>query len=1056
MGYPRTSYASSKWGVRDRTADHQHRLSQFIGGTYAETNLSSVLIKARCDDVRLEMWSAPGHTKPTFDEAKSKLDGDTNHWIKITMTIPESWAQQPVELHFDPSCEAMIFDHSGDSLQGITGGFDYNRRVEWIVPAAEVAQGKCVRYIEVTANGMFGLQPSDQADPNVYYTLKTADIVLPNIEAQALAHDFEILQQLATTLPEKSPVGNKARAVANDIMNMWRGRPEDVARGREMAQQVFGKDWEGQVSEKQQDGDAWAIGYCHIDTAWLWPWSSTKQKIARSWSSQLDLMDRYPEFRFMATAAQHFSWLEELYPKLFKRVQEKVKSGQFGKINGGCWVETDGNLPSGESLCRQFLYGQRYFRSRFGKTTDTLILPDSFGFGPTIPQIARLGGCQYYFSNRVGLMAVDPFPYTSFNWVGLDGSQLLSHVTPITRYDSLATIEEITRAHSGHKNQESSPDSVIAFGHGDGGGGPRPLLLERLRRARAAGQLSNGQSAEMPLVRQCATLSDFFKHVQKTTRDGTELPDWNGELYLENMRGTFTTQSNTKRNFRKSENLLREAELFSTLASIHTGYSYPKERLDKTYQALCLCMFHDTLPGSSIRLAVEDYDREFAKIQMAATEMKDSAIRALQSRTTGSTKAVINTLPGLSRSEVVEISGGDYKVITAGVGDLHGREVAVQADQAVSVDCIEGEAVLQNASLRVKIAHGRITSIWDIAQKREILSPGCTAGFRLHEDHPVEGDAWQIDQFDLDDYDDLAFSSCTVTCSGPARATVECQLKIGKSDAVVRISLDACPASTAVSARSLLRFDCQVDWHERHQLLKFTLPLSFHADYATYDAAFGVHRRPTTRNNSWETAKFEGTGHKFADYSEFGYGVAILNDCKYGYAAQGNLLSLSLLRGTNSPDGEADQGGHRFSFAVYPHEGTYAESDVQVVAHAFNNPLQVVKSPLVSDFSTLPFRLEGARNVLMESIKRGEDDFDAHSFVEHKGSKTVILRLHEHMGGRAITKLVLSKIQVSKAELVNVLEDSLEDLDVKTDEESEEIDLEFRSFEIKTVKLTLV
>ena len=231
---------------------------------------------------------------------------------------------------------------------------------------------------------------------------------------------------------------------------------------------------------------------------------------------------------------------------------------------------------------------------------------------------------------------------------------------------------------------ECSTDGVIAFGHGDGGGGPRPLLLERLRRARAAAKAGNGQSQEMPLIREGATLSDFFHHLQKTTDNGKELPDWNGELYLENMRGCYTTQSNTKRNFRKSEVALREVELFSTLASIHTGFSYPKERIDKVWQNLCLCMFHDTIPGSSIRLAVEDYDREFAKILATAQELKDSALRALQSRSGNAGPAVLNTLPGVARHEVVEVTGGQYQLVKAKAGDLHGQVASVDASSGVT------------------------------------------------------------------------------------------------------------------------------------------------------------------------------------------------------------------------------------------------------------------------------------------------------------------------------------------------------------------------------------
>lgn len=342
-------------------------------------------------------------------------------------------------------------------------------------------------------------------------------------------------------LPDHSPLSALSRRVGNLIMDNFRvNDPASIGRCRKIAEEVLGQDWAQNALHEAKhgtdDGTLWAVGHCHIDTAWLWPWGATRQKIARSWSNQIDLMNQFPEHRFVASAAQHYKWLEHDYPQLFARLQEKIKAGKF-EYNGGNWVEMDTVIPSGESLARQFLYGQRYWKKTFGAITETCILPDSFGFTAQLPQIARLAGCPNFFTHKLNWNTVNTFPLTTFNWVGLDGSQVLTHITPILRYDSYATLDEVMRAYPNNKNLDTVPESLICYGHGDGGGGPTPIMMERLRRERAAAETHDKSGAQMPKVKTGVTMGQFYDMLRNKTDGGRTLATWNGEMYLEIHRG---------------------------------------------------------------------------------------------------------------------------------------------------------------------------------------------------------------------------------------------------------------------------------------------------------------------------------------------------------------------------------------------------------------------------------------------------------------------------------------------------------------------------------------
>ncbi|TKA51106.1 hypothetical protein B0A53_05892 [Rhodotorula sp. CCFEE 5036] len=1121
------------------------RLDNFEGGNYP--NIRNVLFEHRIDDkkhIQLEYWSCPGREKVPFKDAVRKPfkpaatglrlgPSWTNHWFRVTMNLPAEWADvERVQLEFDPSCEAMIFDTEGCPLQGITGGGGIDRRVEFILPKEKRASGYKY-YIEVSCNAMFGnglFETNAPPDMNRFYTAShplhdastqftLPDLVVPRMEAWRLLWDFRVLKDLARSLPERSPLGVKCFEVANAIMNVFRYDDlSTIAASRKLAAVVFGgPEWEKEAhkvygKDPVADGVAsYAIGNCHIDTAWLWPFSVTRQKSARSWSTQLDLMERYPEHRFVASQAQQFKWLEQEYPQLFKKVKAKVVDGQFLPI-GGMWVESDQLLPSGESLARQFLYGQRYFKSRFGQYCRVFWLPDSFGYNSASPQIARLAGLDFFFTQKLSWSQFNDFPHTTFRWQGQDQTQIVVHMCPQNTYTAQASVDDVLNTWRNHKSLQSTQTGLLTYGNGDGGGGPLAPMLENLRRCRAVANNTKIGGGEIPKVHMGATVEQFYDDLLKQTDKGEKLPVWVSELYLELHRGTATSHGSIKRHNRKTEVLLHDLELVATLASLYSSksdaakaYSYPKDEIDSLWEDMLLCQFHDVLPGSAIGMVYDDAEKIYADVQEKGAALLDSALNILvpNSKSLSHPEALdslvaLDTL-GLARRELVKVpmsvaralddaalqrshDGEAYVLFDTTGGTIVTEPVSIN-DTSLSRGGSSARArlagtdhVLSTDKLHVVISkEGRITSIVDRELDRELILPNKNAGFVIFQDTPNNWDAWDVDLFHLETKTDINASSVRVLEDGPMRSSVLATYHFGKSVVKATISLNATAPSTKQSALSLIKFDVQVDWHERHRFLKWEIPLAITptGNVCTYENQFGFIQRPTHRNTTWHRAQFEVCGHRFADVSEFGYGVALLNDSKYGHACENSTLRLSLLRASTLPDDEQDQGAHHFSFAVLPHRGSFAESDVPAVARMFNYPLHLRRLPsLALTESELiksrddrhgqgPFSVVGARNVVLDTVKRGEeDDFSARSKHE-----TVILRLYEAYGGAAKAKIAATIPEgrkIASAELVDILERKVEDLTVSDQSVSGSasstfnIDLpRMRAFQIVTVKLTL-
>ncbi|KXS98115.1 hypothetical protein AC578_9386 [Pseudocercospora eumusae] len=1061
------------------------RLRQFTdGGQYREQGLLGKLYNGRVsggENVKLSVWDAPDLTRPTFKEAtdskneykkteKGAFFGPSwsTHWFRVQFTVPSEWEDENlVELHWDSSSEGMVWTEDGKPLQGLTGN---GERVEWIVPEAYRSGKEETIYIEVACNGMFGNAPGGDSiqppDPNRYFQLKTADLVAVNEDARALYYDFWIIGDAAREFSEDSWEEHYALQICNDIMDIFikgNGSREAIKECRKVAKKYVGEKVDGpEVYDLTKDDPlrevlVSGIGHCHIDTCWLWPWDETKRKVARSWSNQCDLLDRYAEHRFCASQAQQYKWLEQLYPYAFDRVKAHVKKGNFQPI-GGSWVEHDTNLPSGESLVRQFLYGQRFFESRFGQRCKTFWLPDTFGYSSQIPQICRLAGMNRFFTQKLSWNNINNFPHTTFNWVSLDGSQVICHMAPSETYTAEAHFGDVKRSVTQHKSMDQDPTSLLVFGKGDGGGGPTREHIEKLRRCRG---ISDKIGNALPRVHMGWSVEDFFDRLEhNAATKKTEFTTWYGELYFELHRGTYTTQANNKRNNRKSEILLHDLEYLATLATLHNkDYKYPKAEIDEIWESVLLCQFHDCLPGSSIEMCYDDSDKEYAKVFKIGKIALECAMDALGFNDNSSAQMVaLNTL-GWKRESLYCLHNARQQHVTSIpiIGQPAGVWSPYQALDVVTVKELEdGAFLLENYKLSVKVAGGVITSLYDKVAKREVVPEGKSANqLVIFDDKPLYWQAWDVEVFHLESRKELKASSKTeITTNSPHAVAVTTQTQISeKSWIKTTISLHA---SSNDSRTSQVEVEAEVEWHETMKFLKVEFPTNIRNNEATYETQFGLVKRPTHYNTSWDMAKFEVCCHKFADLSEHGYGVSILNDSKYGFATTGSLMRLSLLRAPKAPDAHADMGRHHIKWAILPHAGPLDERTVRA-GFEFNHPLKVHRhwdpnslKGLLSAFKLTP---DSSPSLVVDTIKRAEDDEDvSNGDLPPKEGRHVVLRVYDSLGGTSRGTIGLGSVKVGKAWKVNVLEDVLEEAKVGY----EGVEVELRAFEIATYKLEIL
>ncbi|MFF7855240.1 glycoside hydrolase family 38 C-terminal domain-containing protein [Streptomyces sp. NPDC007904] len=969
------------------------------------------------------VWHAPGEPVPVAEGLAAEPEPIEpgarwgapwgTSWFRVTGTVPEEWAGRTVEavldLGFDENmpgfqCEGLVYRPDGTPVKGL------NPRNQWVRVAAPAEGGEEVRlHVEAASNPVIlGHRPfvptplgdRETAGGEPQYTLARMDLAVLDEDVWQLMIDLEVLGELMAELPVDSPRRwDILRAVdrALDAVDLQDVNATAV-RARSLLTGVLAAPAAPSAHRIS------AVGHAHIDSAWLWPLRETVRKAARTTASMTALLDDEPEFVFAMSQAQQWAWVKEHRPEVWARVKKAVADGRFVPA-GGMWVESDTNMPGSEAMARQFVHGKRFFLDEFGIENDEAWLPDTFGFAAGLPQIIRAAGSRYLLTQKISWSRTNTFPHHTFLWEGVDGSRIFTHFPPVDTYNCSMHGAEIAHAVRAFRDKGVARHSLAPTGWGDGGGGTTREMVAKAARLR---------DLEGSATVTWETPSAFFA---KAEAEYPEPPVWVGELYLELHRATLTSQAGTKQGNRRSEHLLREAELWAATAAVRTGFPYPYAELDRIWKTVLLHQFHDILPGSSIAWVHREARATYARIAGELTGIVESAQRALAGE--GTTPLVFNAAPH-TRAGVP--AGGARTPAAEGRTTLDARP--------------DGGYVLANGLLRVEIdARGLIVSARDVASGRETIAPGRAANLlQLHPDLPNMWDAWDVDEFyrnqvtDLTDADEVA--------AGPDGVSVRVTRSFGTSRATQVLSL--------TPGERRLVVDTEVDWHETEKFLKLAFPLDLHAERYASETQFGHFHRPTHTNTSWEAARFEACNHRFVHLEEPGWGVAIVNDSTYGHDVTRTVrtdgdrgttttVRVSLLRAPRFPDPETDQGVHRFRHALVPGARI---GDAVREGWRINLP----ERRLTGAGEVAPLVTVDREAVVVTAVKLADD-----------GSGDVVVRFHEAHGGRALATLTTG-FAATDVEATDLLERPLADTRAPR-LDGDRITVRLRPFELMTLRL---
>ncbi|MGW6956928.1 alpha-mannosidase [Streptomyces chartreusis] len=977
----------------------------------------------------VDAWQAPGEPVPFEEAAAARYEPfamDTpwgppwgTTWFRMRGRVPAEWAGRRVEAVIDlgfvgdwpgNQAEALVHLADGRPLKAV------NPLNQYVPIGNPAAGGEEIDYLVEAASNP-DILANDFAAPTLLgdvltagdkplYTFRRADIAVLDEEVWHLDLDLQVLRELMVHLGEHEPRRHEimhALDRAMDVLDL-----DDISASAAAVREVLAP-----VLAKPAHASAHTVsgvGHAHIDSAWLWPIRETKRKTSRTFSNVTSLADEYDDFIFACSQAQQYEWVRDNYPHVWARIQESVKKGQWAPV-GGMWVEADGNLPGGEAIARQLVHGKRFFIEHFGVETKGVWLPDSFGYTAAYPQLAKLAGNEWFLTQKISWNQTNKFPHHTFWWEGIDGTRIFTHFPPVDTYNARFSGEEMDRAVRNYSEKGGGTRSLAPFGWGDGGGGPTREIMERARR------LADLEGSPKVVVEHP---DEFFAKARAEYEDA---PVWNGELYLELHRATYTSQARTKQGNRRSEHKLREAELWATTAALHApGYAYPYEKLDRLWKTVLLHQFHDILPGSSIAWVHREAEAEYARVAEELEELTAEAVAALG----GGEARVFNTSP-FERAEVVRTSEGAPAYVQVPAG---GSAPIASAEPAQPVS-VTGR-VLDNGLVRVEVAEdGTLSSVYDLRANREVLADRGNQ-LRLHTDLPNYWDAWDIDKHYRNRYKDLLETeSLTVVEDDPLIGAIRVTRAFGKGSKLTQ--------TITLRAGSLrIDFETEIDWHEAEKILKAGFPVDIRAPHSSAEIQFGHIQRPTHTNTSWEAARFEVSGHRWVHIAEPGYGVAVINDSTYGHDVTRTVredggtttrVSLSLVRAPRVPDPEADQGMHRFTYSLLP--GADIE-DAVAEGYALNLPLRVADAAGAPE----PVVSVDGDGVTVEAVKLADDR-----------SGDVVVRLYESRGGRA-QGVLRTGFPLAGAQITDLLERPLE-----TAETDGGVPVSLRPFQVLTLRL---
>lgn len=892
---------------------------------------------------------------------------------------------------------------------------------------------------------IIGTQPFETIHKSDFrYTYDAVHICIKNQDIADFIFDLRTLNQMVQKLDHlsfrRADIINCLTEVHKTVYYAVEDADESVwrpalAKAREIMRPML------EARNSDSAPTAGIVGHSHMDTAWLWHIPETVKKCARTYSNQISLMNQFPEYRFIQSSAYHTEMIRRHYPELFDQIKDKIAEGRY-EPNGAVWVECDCNITSGESMIRQFVWGQKYTQKYFNYTSNSFWLPDTFGYSAAIPQIMK--GCRvdYFLTTKLSWNDTNRFPYETFYWEGIDGTKVFTHFNTTHCWpEPKALLEQLDGRDSGNylQNKQVAKKRVIAYGYGDGGGGPQFEMIEMARRVQ---DLEGCPKAEH------VNVGRFMCELEA---EAVHPPVYRGELYLELHRGTLTNQHIIKRNNRKAEQAIHDLEFLTVYQAVAQGKAAEDGHIRPLLETVLVNQFHDILPGTCIAKAHDQCYSEMKEVLEKTGELIEAAA---VTQPEDHAVTVINTL-GFGRKEMIYLQGyegmvpADTDILVQHVEDIHGQKQLCMANIGLPslggtvVPLTAGDTgnragksaftyasdVLTTPFAKVTFAaDGTIASFIDTRVNRELRGTGLPLNtFLFAEDVSTAWDNWDIDA-DCQ----LKFAPCAelvdrkVVSDGSIQFRIRSTYKLSEKSTVTQDMI-------FYATTSRVDFETIIDWKDKHRFLKVDFDTTVMSNMARHEIQFGHSQKPTTRNHSIEQAMFEVLNHKFTDLSETRYGVAILNDCKYGISVEGSDIRLSLHKGGCRPDPRGDEGIHECTYSFLPHEGSFSAESVIQPAYSLN--VEPIVRPGKGAYAS--FAGVDRDNVIIETVKPCEDN-----------QKAFIIRLYESEGTYTRAKLGLG-MECKMVEITNMLEETLEDLPV-----GQSVELAFKPFEIKTLKVS--
>lgn len=965
-------------------------------------------------------------------------------WFRGSYTVPKRFDGQA--LYIWPRIdgyEGMLFVDGvpfGNFASKIIEGSHGNHYCDMLVGKAAAGSTLDIALEYYANHFIIGTHPYDNAPRGPFkITYGPVDICVRNERVWDFYFDLKVVNEMAACLPDTDFVRAKIVRALKKVHETVYYDPENIDEETYYACIAKASPYLKEVLAHRNGPSApyaGFVGHSHMDTAWLWHRGETEKKCARTYANQINLMEQYPDYTFVQSSAYHSAIIQRMYPQLFERMKTAIASGKY-EPNGGVWVECDCNIPSGEYMVRQFLWGQRYTLQQFGYTSDAFWLPDTFGYSASLPQIMQGSRIKYFLTTKIDWNDTNVFPYDTFNWQGIDGTKVLTHFNRTHVWPSPSSMMTIVNGRQmGIRERAVSDKRLISYGFGDGGGGPEFGMVEMAKRL--------GDVEGLPKSSH-TTVSKFMNQLEQTI---VEPSTYAGELYLEIHRGTLTNQHTIKRNNRLAEIALRNAEIFTVKKAVANGAVASDEALRPLTEGLLINQFHDILPGTCVPRAHEEAKKEVAGIIRDANAITSSLLGGDHS---AMHMIVSNTL-SFDRSDVLYLDVPEGFVVAGGyaqqrINDVYGNSrlavagVTIPAMGSVKLALAEGDAQgnnpfvlagdqLTTPCLAVTLdAKGGISSLVDTAQGRQLRGENGMPlnTFLIAEDIPSLWDNWDIDaDLQCKMHPSAVLVKREVVSTGAVECRVRSTYQLTEKSTLDQDMIFYAHCPTVV-------FQTRIHWQDDHRFLKAAFDTSIFATEARQEIQFGYIKRPTTRSTAEEKAKFEVCNHKYTDLSDTRYGAALLNDCKYGISVEDGSMRLSLHKGGRRPDYHGDKGVHDCAYALHPHAGGFGAGTVIQPAYAFNMPAVATRGGVASDAL---MRLD-ADNIIIEAVKPMEDNHRA-----------FLVRLYEAEGAATRAQLNLNIDPIAVCE-TNLLEEEQDQLPAQRG-----VSLTFRPFEIKSVKIT--